>query len=241
MIETSHITPCVAFRGRAEGESEAARGQRMTGELETGIERLDPETVMAVVAEPVPGVTSGMVPAVPGYYRRTREICARHGGLPNLNKGICGMGRTETLFACNQDGIAPDIGAIAKGLGTDSQPVGAMLRTANHRSGQWHLPARTHPYGPSDRRRADGPDPAGPGRAARAGADHGRKDRGGPALAPWRAPHVGDIRGQDLFRGIERPKDRASRPLSARAQVPYPDRGRRFRGRAALPSDGRHH
>ncbi|MCE8457456.1 aminotransferase class III-fold pyridoxal phosphate-dependent enzyme [Rhodovulum sulfidophilum] len=128
MIETSLIAPCVAYRGRAEGE--AARGQRMTGELETGIERPGSETVMAVAAEQVPGATPGAVPAVPGYFRRTREICDCHGGLPILDKRICGMGRTETPFACDQHGIAPDIAAIAKGLGAGSQPVGAMLRTA---------------------------------------------------------------------------------------------------------------
>jgi len=127
MIETSYIAPCVAYFGRA--ESEAARGQRMTGELETGIERPGSETVMAFVAEQVPGATSGAVLAVPGYFRRTREICDRHGGLPILDKGICGMGRTGTPFACDQDGIAPDIAAIAKGLRAGSQPVGAMLRT----------------------------------------------------------------------------------------------------------------
>ncbi|MCE8471554.1 hypothetical protein [Rhodovulum sulfidophilum] len=54
------------------------------------------------------------------------------------------MGRTGTLFACDRHGIASEIGAIAKGLGAGSQPVGAMLRTASHRSGQWHLLARTH-------------------------------------------------------------------------------------------------
>ncbi|MCE8417115.1 hypothetical protein LZ190_00075 [Rhodovulum sulfidophilum] len=86
MIETSHIAPCVAYICRAEGE--AARGQRMTGELETGTERPGSETML--------DAAPGAVPAVPGYFRRTREICDCHGGLPILDKRICGMGRTET-------------------------------------------------------------------------------------------------------------------------------------------------
>ncbi|MBL3594342.1 aminotransferase class III-fold pyridoxal phosphate-dependent enzyme [Rhodovulum sulfidophilum] len=211
MIETSLIAPCLAYLGRAEGE--AARGQRMAGELETASERPRSETVQ----DPAPGT----IPAVPGYFRRTREICDRHGGLPNLDKGICGRGRTGTLFACDQHGIAPDIAAIAKGLGAGFSRWGRCCVPPAIEAGSGPFP-HGPPYGPSDRRRADGADPADPGRAARAGADHGRKARGSPARGPWRAPHVGDIRSQDLFRGIERPKDRAGLPPSRPGAGPMP-------------------
>nr|WP_256714946.1 aminotransferase class III-fold pyridoxal phosphate-dependent enzyme [Rhodovulum sulfidophilum] len=221
MIETSLIAPCVAYRGQAEGESEAAYGQRMAGELETASERPRSETVL--------DAAPGTIPAVPGYFRRTREICDCHGGLPILDKRICGMGRTETPFACDRDGIAPDIAAIAKGLGAGSQPVGAMLCTAS-------MTPSKRAVAPS---RTDTPSWPGTGRSR--GRRSWAKGSRRPCARPLASPHVGDIRGQNLFRGIEQAKDRASRPLPARAQGPCPDRGRRFRGRAALPSDGRHH
>ncbi len=74
--------------------------------------------------------TAGAVPAVPGYLKRIGAICDRHGVLPILDEIICGMGRTGYLFACQEDGVAPDILTIAKGLGAGYQPVGAMLCTA---------------------------------------------------------------------------------------------------------------
>ena len=117
LIETSHIAPCYEYRGRSDGETAAEYGQRIANELEAEIERLGPETVMAFVAEPVVGATAGAVPPVEGYFKRIREICDRHGVLLILDEVMCGMGRTGSLFACEQDGVAPDITAIAKGLG----------------------------------------------------------------------------------------------------------------------------
>ncbi|MCB1621218.1 MAG: aspartate aminotransferase family protein [Thiothrix sp.] len=127
LIETSHIAPCYAYRGQQAGESAFDYGQRVAGELETEILRLGPETVMAFLAEPVVGATLGAVPAVAGYFQRIREICDRYGVLLILDEVMCGMGRTGTLFACEQEGIAPDIVTIAKGLGAGYQPIGAML------------------------------------------------------------------------------------------------------------------
>ncbi len=130
MIDTTHISPCYAYRGKAEDESEFDYGQRVANELETEIRRLGAEQVMAFVAEPVVGATMGAVPAVEGYYTRIREICDQYGILLILDEVMCGMGRTGSLFACEQEGIAPDITAIAKGLGAGYQPIGAMLCSA---------------------------------------------------------------------------------------------------------------
>src|SRR6185312_12269189 len=85
------------------------------------------ETVAAFIAEPVVGATAGAVAAVPGYFKRIREICDRHGVLLILDEVMCGMGRTGTLHACTQEGIAPDLLVIAKGLGGGYQPIGAVL------------------------------------------------------------------------------------------------------------------
>ncbi|MCL5776299.1 aspartate aminotransferase family protein [Limibaculum sp. FT325] len=122
-----HISPCHHWRWAEPGESPEDYGQRVANELDEKIRELGPETVAAFIAEPVVGATMGAVPAVPGYFKRIREICDRHGVLLILDEVMCGMGRTGHLFACEADGIAPDIICIAKGLGAGIQPIGAML------------------------------------------------------------------------------------------------------------------
>ncbi len=130
MIDTSHIAPCYAYRGKTDQESGFDYGQRVANELETEINRLGAEQVMAFVAEPVVGATMGAVPAVEGYFTRIREICDQYGVLLILDEVMCGMGRTGSLFACEQESIVPDITTIAKGLGAGYQPIGAMLCSA---------------------------------------------------------------------------------------------------------------
>ena len=129
LTDVVHISPCYAYRDQRDDEDEAAYGRRIADELETAIQQAEPDTVMAFIAEPVVGATAGAVPAVPGYLKRIREICDRHGVLLILDEVMCGMGRTGTLFACEQDGVAPDLVAIAKGLGAGYQPIGALLAT----------------------------------------------------------------------------------------------------------------
>lgn len=129
LVDVTHIAPCYAYRDKAAAETEEQYGQRVADELEAAITELGPETVMAFVAEPVVGATLGAVPAVPGYFARIREICDRHGVLLILDEVMCGMGRTGSLYAFEQEGIVPDILAIAKGLGAGYQPIGATLCT----------------------------------------------------------------------------------------------------------------
>jgi len=127
LIETHHIAPCYAYRDRPETETEEAYGLRVAGELEAKIQALGSDTVIGFIAEPVVGATSGAVTAVPGYFKRIREICDRYGVLLILDEVMCGMGRTGTLHASEQEVVAPDIMAVAKGLGGGYQPIGAML------------------------------------------------------------------------------------------------------------------
>ena len=129
LIDVHHIAPCYEYAERAEDESPEAYAARAANELEAEIQRLGPDTVMAFIAEPVVGATLGAVTAVGDYYKRIREICDRYGVLLILDEVMCGMGRTGHLFACEADGIAPDILCIAKGLGAGYQPIGAMLCT----------------------------------------------------------------------------------------------------------------
>ena len=126
-----HIAPCYEYAEKLPEESSVDYGLRVAQELEDEILRLGPDTVMAFLAEPVVGATLGAVPPVEGYFARIREICDRYGVLLILDEVMCGMGRTGHLFACDAEGIAPDILCIAKGLGAGYQPIGAMLCSAD--------------------------------------------------------------------------------------------------------------
>lgn len=217
LIETHHIDPCFEYHYRAEGESAADYARRAADALEDEINRLGPETVLAFIAEPVVGATAGAVPPVGDYFRRIREICDRHGVLLILDEVMCGMGRTGSFFACEQDGISPDITTVAKGLGAGYAPIGAMLCTEEiyqaiaQGSGSFQ---HGHTYHGHPLAAAAG------GAVVRALTERGlvaEVARKGELLAnALRArfgqhPHVGDIRGRGLFRGLELVRDREAK------------------------------
>ncbi len=127
LVETHHIDPCYAYRLQDAGEGADAYAARAAQALEDKIRELGTGSVMAFVAETVVGATLGAVPPVADYLKRIRAICDRYGVLLILDEVMCGMGRTGTLHACEQDGIAPDLMTIAKGLGGGYQPIGAVL------------------------------------------------------------------------------------------------------------------
>jgi adenosylmethionine-8-amino-7-oxononanoate aminotransferase len=127
LIDVGRVSPCYEYRDRAPGESPERYGERLASELEAKIAEIGGGNVIAFVAETVVGATMGAVPPVPGYFKRVREVCDRHGILLMLDEVMCGMGRTGTLHACEQEGVVPDLMAIAKGLGGGYQPVGAVL------------------------------------------------------------------------------------------------------------------
>ncbi|MEF3047843.1 aspartate aminotransferase family protein [Pseudotabrizicola sp. L79] len=129
LVDMSHIAPCYEYAERQANETSFDYGQRVAQELEDEILKVGPEKVIAFLAEPVVGATLGAVPAVPGYFSRIRQICDKYGVLLILDEVMCGMGRTGHLFACEAEGITPDILCIAKGLGAGYQPIGAMLCT----------------------------------------------------------------------------------------------------------------
>ena len=214
LLDVSHIDPCYDYRLRSDSESAEAYGLRAAQALEDEILRLGPDTVMAFMAEPVVGATAGALTPAPGYFRRIREICDRYGVLLILDEVMCGMGRTGSLFACEQDGIAPDIVCIAKGLGAGYQPIGAMLCSAEIyeaiEAGSGFF-QHGHTY-------LGHPAAAAAGLAVVSGIlDRGlipRVQDQGAKLAERLAdrfgqhPHVGDLRGRGLFRGIELVADR---------------------------------
>ncbi|WP_375699007.1 aspartate aminotransferase family protein [Pseudophaeobacter sp. TrK17] len=217
LIGVSHIAPCYEYADRPEGESAFDYGQRVANELEAEILRLGPETVMGFIAEPVVGATSGAVPAVPGYFKRIREICDKYGVLLILDEVMCGMGRTGHMFACDADGVSPDILCIAKGLGAGYQPIGAMLCSADiyaaitagsgfFQHGHTYI---GHPV-------ATAAGLAVVTEMLRRDLIFKCRDRGSQlqaALVDRFAdhPHVGDIRGRGLFCGIELVADRTTK------------------------------
>jgi adenosylmethionine-8-amino-7-oxononanoate aminotransferase len=127
LFESSRIEPCFEYRCARTGQSAADYGRQAADALEAELARVGPETVMAFIAETVVGATAGAVPPVPGYLRRIREICDRHGVLLILDEVMCGAGRTGSFLACEQDGVTPDIVTLAKGLAGGYQPIGAVL------------------------------------------------------------------------------------------------------------------
>jgi adenosylmethionine-8-amino-7-oxononanoate aminotransferase len=93
--------------------------------IEREIVAQGPETVAAVIGEPVSVANSNHVPS-PGYWRRVREICDKHGVLLILDEVINGFGRTGTMFATEQFGVVPDLMTMAKGLSSGYAPIAAV-------------------------------------------------------------------------------------------------------------------
>lgn len=212
-----HVSPCFAYRYRREDETEEQMGQRLADEFEAQLVEIGPEKVIAFLAETVVGATAGAVPPVPGYFIKIREICDRYGVLLILDEVMCGMGRTGTLFAFEQEGIVPDMVVIAKGLAAGYQPIGAVLVTeAIHDAFRAGSGAFQHGHtfmghslacaaGLAVQRRLQSP---GMLEGVRRLGSHLRNrlcDRFGHNR------HVGDIRGRGLFLALEFVADRATK------------------------------
>ena len=217
LIDVTHVSPCYEYRDRRASETPEQYGERLAAELEATIAAHGGDSIIAFVAETVVGATLGAVPTVPGYFRRVREICDRHGTLLILDEVMCGMGRTGTLHAVEQEGIAPDLMTIAKGLGGGYAPIGALLvcgRIHDAVAGGTGFFQHGHTYLGHPLACA----------AALAVQQVIRRDglldavrRQGSGLRARLAdafgahPHVGDIRGRGLFVGVELVEDRVSK------------------------------
>jgi adenosylmethionine-8-amino-7-oxononanoate aminotransferase len=213
----SHVTPAFAYHEKHDGESDAQFVARLATELEVEFQRFGPDTVAAFLAEPVVGATAGAVTAPDGYFRAVREICDRHGALLILDEVMCGMGRTGTTHAWEQEGVAPDIQAIAKGLGGGYQPIGAMLTSGKIidaiRAGSGaFLHGHTYLAHPlacaaalavQDVIREDG--------LLERVKERGKQLEQRLTERFGNHRHIGDIRGRGLFWAIELVADRASR------------------------------
>ncbi len=217
LIDVARVSPCYEYRDRRAEETPEQYSERLALELEAKIAEVGPKRVIAFVAETVVGATAGALVATPGYFRRVRQVCDRHGILLIADEVMCGMGRTGTLHAIEQEGVAPDLMAIAKGLGGGYQPVGAVLahgrivEALRKGSGLFqhghtyigHPVAAAAALAVQRVIRRDGL----LARVRTLGA-HFEK-RLGEALGSH--PYVGDIRGRGLLRAVELVEDRATK------------------------------
>jgi len=217
LFPATHVSPCYAYRDRGADETEEAYAARLADELDSAIHTLGPGSVIAFCAETVAGATLGAVPPVPGYFRRIREVCDRHGVLLILDEVMCGMGRTGAMFACEQEQVVPDIVCIAKGLGAGYQPIGAaivssrIVEALRDGSGFFqhghtylgHAAACAGAFAVQEAIRER--DLLGNVRRMGALLERKLRERFG------RHPHVGDIRGRGLFWGLELVLDRATK------------------------------
>lgn len=221
-----HIDPCYAYRYRMDGEAEEDFGHRMADQLDAKAMELGRHTIAAFVAEPVVGATLGSQAAAAGYFRRIREICDRHGILFIADEVMCGMGRTGSLYAMEQEGVAADITICAKGLGAGYQPIAATIaseavcQSIEDGSGRlWN----GHTYmshaiacaaSLEVLKIVEEEDLLSNVRSLSDDLEARLNDRFG------QHPHVGDIRGRGLFWSIEIVKDRETKqPFDASAAI----------------------
>ena len=127
LMDVPRVAPCYEYRDRGEHQTLDDYTAGLLDELETAIMKAGPDKVIAFVAEPVVGATGGAIPPTPDYFRGVRALCDKYGILFIADEVMCGMGRTGTMFAIEQDGVAPDLIAVAKGLGAGYAPIGAVL------------------------------------------------------------------------------------------------------------------
>jgi adenosylmethionine-8-amino-7-oxononanoate aminotransferase len=217
LIDVAHVAPCYEYRDRRPKETPETYGGRLAQELEETVERLGGENVIAFCAETVVGATAGALTPVPGYLRRIREICDRHGILYIADEVMCGMGRTGTLYAVEQEGIAPDLIAIAKGLGGGYQPIGGVL-VAEKIIGALAKGSGMFQHGHTY---IGHPVACAAALAVQKVIERdelltsvrrqGLRLKEKLTAAFGRHPHVGDVRGRGLFMGLELVEDRETK------------------------------
>jgi len=226
MDNVHHVSACNPYRQRLDNESDASFVARKSAELEQKFQALGPETVIGFICEPVVGAALGCVAPVPGYMKAMREVCHRHGALFILDEVMCGMGRTGTLHAWQQEDAVPDLQTVGKGLGAGYQAIAAVLvgekvvKALLDGTGQF-VHGQTYQAMPVQ---------------AAAALEVQKIIREGNLLANvvkqgaylekslkkalQSHPNVGSIRGRGLFWGLEFVKDKATKaPFDPRLQI----------------------
>jgi adenosylmethionine-8-amino-7-oxononanoate aminotransferase len=176
-----------------------------------------------LVIEPLVQAAAGMITAPPGYLRRIRRLCTKYDVLLIADEVATGFGRTGRMFACEHEGVTPDLMAVSKGLTAGYLPLAATLTTEKiyraflGRYDEWKTFFHGHSYTGN---------PLGCA-VALANLETFRKERTLAQLVPkialldrllrplGRLAHVGDIRQRGFMVGIELVRDRIAR-------TPYP-------------------
>ncbi|KAI0008605.1 exocyst complex protein exo70 [Xylariaceae sp. FL0662B] len=127
LANMSKVSRCFSFRDQGVNETNEAYVSRLADELDQEFQRLGPETVCAFVTEPVVGAALGCVPPMPGYFKAMRAVCDKYGALLILDEVMCGMGRTGTIHAWEQEDVVPDIQTFGKCLGGGYQPIAGLM------------------------------------------------------------------------------------------------------------------
>ncbi|QBE64374.1 aspartate aminotransferase family protein [Pseudoduganella lutea] len=217
LMDVARVSPCYEYRHRLAGQDVNDYTASLIAELEQKILDVGPQNIIGFCAEPVVGATLGAVPPTPGYFKGVRALCDKYGILFIADEVMCGMGRTGTLYAIEQDGVVPDLVALGKGLAAGYQPIGAVL-ARDHVVERLRNGSGTFQHGHTYN--------AHPVAAAAALAVQkvikrdcllGAATVRGTTLrrmlrdALGAHPHVGDIRGRGLMVGLELVQDRDTR------------------------------
>jgi 4-aminobutyrate aminotransferase len=179
---------------------------------------LDPKDVAAIFVEPIQGEGGYLFPP-DGFLRALRELCDAHGILMVADEIQCGVGRTGRMWACEHEGIEPDIMLTAKGLGS-GMPIGAFI--ARDSIDDWKGGAHGSTFGGN-------PVCCAAALATLDLVEGGLMDNAaklgvqlisGVGKLADRHEIIGDVRGRGLMVGMELVKDR-------RTREPNPDASRR--------------
>lgn len=214
-VEMPH---CCEYRCQYDETSDY--GVRAARELESVILREGPDTVGAVVLEPITA-GGGVITPPEGYWETIQEICRKYDILLHIDEVVCGMGRTGKWFGYQHYGIEPDIVTLAKGVASGYAAISCTVTT----EGVFDL-FRTDASDPLDYFRdisTFGGCAGGPAAAlanlriieneklVENAAEMGEYLMDGLLVLKDKHVNIGDVRGKGLFAGIELVKDRASK------------------------------
>ena len=223
--DVHHVAYPNRYRAPA-GMSDAA----LVAEAIDGIEgdlftrHLDPKDVAAIFVEPVQGEGGYLFPP-DGFLRALRALCDKHGILLVFDEIQCGVGRTGKMWACEHEGVEPDIMLSAKGLGS-GMPIGAFIARESI-DDDWKGGAHGSTFGGNPVCCAAALatlDLVENGLMANAERLGAQLISGARKLAE-RHEIIGDVRGRGLMVGMELVKDRASRQPNPEASRKLVDAG----------------
>lgn len=217
LIDVIRVSACNEYRDRRDDETQQQYTTRLLNELEQAIIEAGPDTIIGFCAETVVGATTGATPPTPGYLKGVRNLCDKYGILYIADEVMCGMGRTGTLHAFEQDDVVPDLVTIAKGLGGGYQPIGAVLASEKIVSAlQAGSGLFQHGHTYICHATAASAALAVQQVIARDNLLQAVRQQGAYLHSALREvlgelPHVGDTRGRGLFAGVELVRDKDSK------------------------------